>query len=100
VAAEALANVRRHSGAIRAWLRVEVSEGTLTLEVSDDGDGLRAVPDGPDGRDGVGLTSMRERALELGGTFTAEDRPGGGTLVRVTLPAREGGDRDDPGPAR
>ncbi|MER7206879.1 histidine kinase [Streptosporangium sp. NPDC000239] len=103
VAAEALANVRRHAGASQAWLRVEVSEGTLMLEVSDDGDGLRAVPSGPSGpsgTDGVGLASMRERALELGGTFAAEDRPGGGTLVRVTLPAREGGDHDDPGPAR
>ncbi|MFF4990918.1 sensor histidine kinase [Streptosporangium saharense] len=97
IAAEALANARRHAGASGARLRVEVSAGTLTLEVADDGDGLRAVPDE---RAGLGLASMRERALELGGTFAAEDRPEGGTLVRVTLPAREGGDRDDPCPAR
>ncbi|MGV9775974.1 hypothetical protein, partial [Streptosporangium sp. NPDC003464] len=41
------------------------------------------------GRAGVGLASMRERALELGGSCTVEARPEGGTLVRVVLPAYE-----------
>ncbi|MEV7005772.1 ATP-binding protein [Streptosporangium sp. NPDC051022] len=148
IAAEALANVRRHARATGAELRITVSGGTLGLEVSDDGGGLRPPGDGgteqdgpgrdrakpygsgageagPDrngtgadgtggagagagadgngsGRTGVGLTSMRERALELGGTFAVEERPGGGTRVRVTLPAREGREgeeSDDPDPA-
>ncbi|MEV8631237.1 sensor histidine kinase [Streptosporangium sp. NPDC051023] len=113
IAAEALANVRRHARATGADLRVELTGGTLRLEVSDDGGGLRPsaetngsgddgdeLPPSPEtdgsGRAGVGLASMRERALELGGSFTVEDRPGGGTRVGVTLPAHEGEDTDGP----
>ncbi|MER5422257.1 sensor histidine kinase [Streptosporangium roseum] len=103
IAAEALANVRRHAAATGAELRVEVARGTLRLEVADDGGGIGPSggggtrPDGPgSGRTGVGLASMRERALELGGTCTVEERPEGGTLVRVTLPAHEGEDACGP----
>ena len=54
---------------------------TLRLEVADDGCGL------PDDRHaGVGLTSMRERATELGGSFELAAAAGGGTVVRVELP--------------
>ena len=54
---------------------------TLRLEVADDGCGVA-----PDCQAGVGLTSMRERATELGGSFELAARPGGGTLLRVELP--------------
>ncbi|MEU0487451.1 ATP-binding protein, partial [Streptosporangium sp. NPDC006013] len=104
IASEALANVRRHAGATRAELRIEVADGTLRLEVSDDGRWMRReapVPDGPGGpgRAGVGLASMRERAVELGGSCVFEEHPGGGTLVRVVLPAAEEGGSGDPDPA-
>ncbi|MGW0589240.1 sensor histidine kinase [Streptosporangium sp. NPDC002607] len=104
IASEALANVRRHAGATRAELRIEMADGTLRLEVSDDGRGMRReapVPDGPGGlgRAGVGLASMRERAVELGGSCVFEEHPGGGTLVRVVLPAAEEGGSGDPDPA-
>ncbi|MFI6704963.1 GAF domain-containing sensor histidine kinase [Nonomuraea sp. NPDC050478] len=94
IATEALANTRRHAGATRSWLRVEIADGTLRLEISDDGRGI-----GPEDRDesGVGLASMRERATELGGSCTIEERPGGGTRVRVELPAEAEGTGDDPG---
>ena len=36
---------------------------------------------------GVGLNSMRDRATELGGSFTIEARPAGGTMIRALLPA-------------
>ncbi|MGW2144133.1 GAF domain-containing sensor histidine kinase [Nonomuraea bangladeshensis] len=90
IATEALANTRRHAAAARAWLRVELAGGTLRLEISDDGRGL---PRDAPGEGGVGLASMRERATELGGSCTIDERPGGGTRVRVELPAnveREG----------
>jgi signal transduction histidine kinase len=51
------------------------------LSIEDDGVGLPASR-----RVGVGLASMRERAEELGGTFTIQPRPGGGTGVQVVLP--------------
>ncbi len=80
IAQEALANVARHAHARRAVVSMSVGE-TLRLEVADDGCGVA-----PDRRAGVGLTSMRERATELGGSFELVARPGGGTLLRVELP--------------
>jgi len=53
----------------------------LSIEITDDGSGLPF-----DHRAGVGLNSMRERALELGGALEIESEPGQGTVVRVKLP--------------
>ena len=61
-------------------LTLAAGGGTLTVEVADDGRGA-AEPGA-----GVGLGSMRERAVELGGAFTVESEPGGGTTVRAVLP--------------
>jgi signal transduction histidine kinase len=80
IATEAITNAVRHSGARRCEVRLTMAE-TMTIEVRDDGTGL------PEGYDpGVGLTSMRDRAEELGGTFTATRQPSGGTVVRAELP--------------
>ena len=79
IATEALTNVSRHAGAHRCSVEISL-DGGLHVEVSDDGRGIG------DGRAGVGLTSMRERAAELGGSFATEARPGGGTIVRARLP--------------
>ncbi|GAT65220.1 histidine kinase [Planomonospora sphaerica] len=63
-------------------------------------EGVEPKDAGPEGtgregarREGVGLVSMRERAAELGGSCTVEERAEGGTRVRVVLPAREEGRR-------
>ncbi|MBW8483577.1 sensor histidine kinase [Actinomadura parmotrematis] len=77
---EALTNVHRHARADRATVRLLVN-GDLHLSVGDDGIGLPERA-----RSGVGMSSMRERAAELGGTCTVEPGPGGGTLVRARLP--------------
>jgi signal transduction histidine kinase len=80
IAQEALANVARHAHARTAVVSITAGE-TLRLEVADDGCGL------PEDRHaGVGLTSMRERASELGGSFELAAAAGGGTIVRVELP--------------
>ena len=87
IAQEALTNVARHAGAKACTVSLAV-EGTsvLCLEVRDDG---RGIPD-PQARSsvraGVGLTSMRERAAELGGSLLVEPLPEGGTRVRARLP--------------
>jgi signal transduction histidine kinase len=80
IAAEALANVVLHSGARDCEVRFS-GEGGLTVEVEDDGRGMPG-----DIRAGVGLTSMRERAAELGGTVEFGAGVVGGTRVRAWLP--------------
>ena len=81
IATEAMRNVARHAAATSCLVTLRREDGGCRLEVSDDGVGL---PDPV--RTGVGVASMRERAAELGGSFTLWRRPVGGTLVRVDLP--------------
>jgi signal transduction histidine kinase len=80
IAQEALTNVVKHASA-RHCVVTLVLDGVLEFEVADDGRGLPAGR-----RAGVGLTSMRERAEELGGQCRVEAAPTGGTRVTVRLP--------------
>ncbi|MDP9358222.1 MAG: sensor histidine kinase [Chloroflexota bacterium] len=78
---EALTNVVRHATAHACHVTIALGE-KLELEITDDGIGL---PE--DRRTGVGLSSMRERAAELGGTLAVKRRePTGGTQVLACLP--------------
>lgn len=83
IASEALTNVVRHSAAEHASVRIDVSERELVVEVTDDGVGIA-----PDSLAGVGLSSMWERARELGGRCSVEAIPAGGTRVTAHLPLR------------
>src|SRR4051812_38103924 len=68
IAQEALGNALRHAEAERIEVRLENGGDTLALSVADDGVGFD--PDGPEVRgQRLGLTSMAERATELGGTL-------------------------------
>ena len=75
IAMEALTNVARHAGASRCSLRIDAGDD-VRVEVTDDGVGLPATL-----TPGVGLSSMRHRAEELGGTWSIEPGVGGGTRV-------------------
>jgi two-component system NarL family sensor kinase len=82
---EAMTNAARHSGATRIDVLLAVADGDgLRIEVRDDG----RVP-GPGWQPGFGLTSMRERAAELGGTCQAGPDPAGGGRVIAALPLSE-----------
>jgi two-component system NarL family sensor kinase len=83
IASEAMTNVVRHSYATRCLVRVELN-GAFQLTVSDNGRGTER----PTAR-GVGWTSMRERAAELGGSCTITSQPSGGLIVRAVLPVAE-----------
>jgi signal transduction histidine kinase len=79
IATEAMANTARHAAATRCRVTVR-HDGALHVSVVDDGNGV------PPARPGTGLTSMRERAEELGGSCTATFSPGTGTRVEALLP--------------
>ncbi|WP_435742321.1 sensor histidine kinase [Nocardioides sp. SYSU DS0663] len=81
IASEALSNALRHAVATEVCVRARTTGGDLVVEVVDDGVGLPPRP-----RAGVGTTSMRERAAEVGGRLDQLPTPGGGTTVRATLP--------------
>jgi signal transduction histidine kinase len=83
IAQEAITNVVRHSRALscRVRLSIDEAENELELEMVDNGVGLRAAH-----RAGVGMSSMAERAAELGGTCTVAPDPEGGTRVLARLP--------------
>jgi signal transduction histidine kinase len=80
IAQEAITNVVRHADARSCIVSLGIGNG-LCLDVRDDGRGL---PD--QRRAGVGLSSMRERAAELGGRCEISPAPGGGTCVAAWLP--------------
>jgi PAS domain S-box-containing protein len=82
VAQECLSNVHRHSGSATATLRLHLAEGAVVLQVQDAGCGL---PAGEQGEQGVGVSGMRERLAELGGTFAIAPSPRG-TIVIARLP--------------
>jgi two-component system NarL family sensor kinase len=84
IALEALTNVSRHAGASNCTVRIAVN-GELELVIRDDGAGVGAETAG-----GIGLTSMRERAEELGGSLSVEPNAGGrGTVVAARLPLED-----------
>jgi signal transduction histidine kinase len=81
---EALTNVARHAHAQTCRIRMELTEAqALCLEITDDGVGLPTACQA-----GVGLTAMRERAMELGGQCRIEPGAPNGTRVwaRLALP--------------
>jgi signal transduction histidine kinase len=79
---EALNNVAKHAQATSVTVGVSTSEGSVTVEVHDNGTGF----DISDPGDGFGLTGMRERVTLAGGSLTIESESSG-TAVRATLPA-------------
>jgi signal transduction histidine kinase len=78
---EAMTNVLRHARASRCEVRVEV-DGALVVSVSDNGIGLPAQTR----VGGIGLTSMRQRADDLGGCCTVSPAVPSGVIVQARLP--------------
>jgi len=84
---EALTNVRKHSGAKSATVRITESDSMTTFVVEDDGHGLEPGTSHLD-RDGFGLSTMRERMALLNGSLTIDSAPGRGTRVIASVPER------------
>lgn len=82
---EALANVRKHSGAHRVEARLTYGPEAITLRIADDGRGFDpSVP--PNGNGGFGLTGMQERCRLVGGTLVVRSQPGCGTEIEARIP--------------
>ena len=95
---EALQNVAKHSGASRATVRLQQSDGRLTFSIEDDGHGL----DPAKARRGSGVQNMHDRVEVLGGRLQFDSSPGAGTRVIGSIPfddahaaaSRSGSNRD------
>ncbi|HEX4930941.1 MAG TPA: ATP-binding protein, partial [Gaiellaceae bacterium] len=83
---EALSNVRKHAGASSVTVRLAADDGSLVLDVVDDGRGFDPEATVRTGWPRLGLQTMRERAESVGGTFALDAAPGGGTRLRVRVP--------------
>jgi signal transduction histidine kinase len=81
-AQEAFANIRRHSQASTVSVELSRADGCVRLSVADNGIGL-----GDEHTEGFGLRGMRTRTAQVGGTLSVIPTPGGGTTVRVEVPA-------------
>jgi signal transduction histidine kinase len=82
IATEALTNVGRHASARSCRIVLAMDHpARLRVEIEDDGVGVGAGRPG-----GIGLTAMRERATELGGSLRVSRRDQGGTLVTARIP--------------
>jgi hypothetical protein len=91
---EGLANVRRHATASQVSVTLSCMHHLVAQAVQDDGTGcdpggsLGSAPEA-DGT-GLGLTAMRERVDQLGGSVSVESAPGEGTTVAVAIPLLAG----------
>jgi signal transduction histidine kinase len=95
IAQESLSNIVKHARARRVTMQLSTKGDRVRLRIADDGIGLPTAP----GRKaagtpepssgGLGLTSMRERVAELGGSLQMLSMAGGGTTIDVILPRRD-----------
>jgi signal transduction histidine kinase len=81
VAQEAIANVRKHAGASRIDVSLSYHDSAVVLIVSDDGCGFDPSTVDP----GFGLSGMRSRVDQVGGTLLVSSEPLGGTVVEARL---------------
>jgi len=87
IAQELLTNVMRHAAASQVHMRLYQDDGSVTLEVTDNGKGI--TREGMTRPHSFGLRGMQERASLLGGRFHIEGASGGGTRACASLPVTE-----------
>lgn len=80
---ESLTNITRHAQATKVTVHILMVGDNLILTVQDDGVG---ISEGAKRNAGIGLVSMRERAIALGGSFIIHSVPGEGCTIEVSLP--------------
>jgi signal transduction histidine kinase len=86
VVQEALNNASKHAAASRITVRLAAEDGTVTLEIADNGDGFDTSKPAAGIGKGLGLDSMRERVEVTGGCFDIRSAPGQGTVIVASWP--------------
>ncbi|MBI5945388.1 MAG: sensor histidine kinase [Chloroflexi bacterium] len=90
---EALSNVRKHAGATRATVTLQVNDqNMLVLTIRDNGVGFNPQDDFSEHKPHFGLETMSERASAIGASFEITSKPGQGTQVIVKLPLMDKGE--------
>jgi signal transduction histidine kinase len=80
---EGMTNALRHGNARRITISLNLEKGGLRINIQDDGVGFSEL------REGYGITGMRERIEQLGGSLQVTGKPQAGTLVSAWLPIAE-----------
>jgi len=80
---EALTNVVKHARAAHAWVDIGLDDGSLVVEVRDDG-----VGGAPATADGSGLEALADRIAALDGDLTVSSAPVSGTTLHAEIPLR------------
>jgi signal transduction histidine kinase len=80
IASEAITNVAKHAQATVIAIRLDGSDGALTLSITDDGIG------GADPGRGSGIIGLKDRVEALGGTISILSPPGHGTTLHIQIP--------------
>ena len=82
IAQESMTNAVRHAHATQMTISLTADADALRLQVSDNGDGFDVDVKSP----GIGVVSMRERAVAMGGQFSIVSAPGQGVVIAVVVP--------------
>jgi signal transduction histidine kinase/ligand-binding sensor domain-containing protein len=86
---ESLNNILKHSGAFAIRIELKKTDNVLQLLVEDNGRGMQSDESHQGSQQGLGLSSMQERARILGGQLHIESGPGKGTQVLLKIPIPE-----------
>ena len=88
---EACNNAIKHSNAKHLWVRIVYKSDVVELHVEDDGEGfdMECDPSSEDELHGFGLSTMKERARLLNGTFSIHSGKGIGTKIQVVVPIND-----------
>jgi signal transduction histidine kinase len=81
IAREALNNIIKHARAKKISIRLEETQETISMEITDDGIGFAPAQDRRLGR--LGIISMQERARSHGWQLQIKSSPGHGTCIQV-----------------
>ncbi len=87
IAQEAVSNAVRHGRPTTVRITITNEDAHWVMAIEDDGQGMGQSPERHE-RQGFGLTSMRQRATDIGGEWRIESRPGAGTRVSVRMHKR------------